>query len=105
VRIGHKDLFEPEAFVAIVNEAYELPGATRLTVETLDEADKTTGRLVKKAEAAFKVMPEPSPTYDHFTPAAWLIRNPQALDGIATAIETTLGRAEKLFETLNGVLR
>jgi hypothetical protein len=100
-----EDLFEPELFVSIVNEAYELPGTQKLTAQTLDEADKTTGRQVKKAEAAFNVIPVPTPIFDHFTPAAWLIRNPQALDGTAKGIDTTLDRAEKLFEALNAVLK
>jgi predicted ATPase len=100
-----EDLFEPEVFVNIVNTAYELLGTQKLTVESLDAADKTTGRLVKKAEAAFKVIPEPTPVFDHFTPAAWLIRNPAALDGPEGAIETTLDRAEKLFEALNASLK
>lgn len=99
-----EDLFEPDLFATIVNNAYELPEGLKLTPKTLDEADKSTGRLVKKAEAVFKVIPEPTPMFDHFTPSAWLIRNPAALDGGKKTVETTLARAEKLFQALNSTL-
>lgn len=99
-----EDLFEPEVFISIINSAYELPDANKLTTKALDDADKSTARLVKKAEAAFKVMPETIPTFDHFTPSAWLIRNTSALDGSKKPIELTLARAEKLFESLNATL-
>jgi len=42
---------------------------------------ESTERLVKQAEAAFAMMPVDVPEFDHFTPAAWLIRNPKVLDG------------------------
>ncbi len=99
-----EDLFEPPLFVSIVNSAYGLTGAQKLTAASLDEADKNTERLVKKAEAAFRVMPEAIPTFDHFTPAGWLIRNPTALDGAGKDVGATLDRAEKLFQTLNVLL-
>jgi hypothetical protein len=99
-----EDLFAPPLFVSIVNSAYGLTGAQKLTAASLDGADTSTVRLVKKAEAAFKVMPENIPMFDHFTPAAWLIRNPTALDGATKEVEATLERAEKLFLTLNAVL-
>jgi hypothetical protein len=49
-------------------------------------------------------MPESIPTYDHFTPASWLLSNPKALEGTSTAVDKTLSRAEALFKALNGVL-
>jgi len=54
-------------------------------------------RLVKKAEAAFNVMPQEIPTYDHYTPAAWLLGNPSALDGTDAGIIATLDRTESLY--------
>jgi energy-coupling factor transporter ATP-binding protein EcfA2 len=100
-----EDLFAPELFVEIVNQAYELKGEHELTPKSLDEADTSTGRLVKKAEAAFRVFPESIPTFDHFAPSAWLIRNLSVLDNPnAKPVEGTLDRAEKLFEALNAAL-
>jgi predicted ATP-dependent endonuclease of OLD family len=99
-----EDLFEPSLFASIVNSAYDLLAANAVTPESLDAADRNTVRLVKKAEAAFHVMPDHIPTYDHFTPAAWLIRNPQVLDASDAAASATLDRAETLFKAVNAAL-
>jgi energy-coupling factor transporter ATP-binding protein EcfA2 len=96
-----EDLFEIGLFAEIVNEAYGLEKKYRLTGATLDTADANTVRLVKKAEAAFNLLPEPLPTFDHFTPSAWLIRNLQVLDADSASRKDTLDRAEKLFLALN----
>ena len=42
--------------------------------------------------------------YNHYTPAAWLIRNPDAFAGDSDAIERTLSVAERVFETYNALL-
>jgi hypothetical protein len=99
-----EDLFEPELFTAIANAAYALPAANALTPTSLDAADTNTVRLVKKADAAFRVMPDGIPTYDHFTPADWLIRNPSALDDSKGGVKATLDRAEVLFKAVNAML-
>ena len=99
-----EDLFDPEVFIAILNGCYDLSDKNKLTAEKLQAAATETKRLVKQAEAAFRVMPESIPMFDHFTPAAWLIRNPKALDGESAAINGTLDRAEKIFTTYNKLL-
>lgn len=99
-----EDLFAPELFVEIVNKAYDLNGKHELTPKSLGAADTSTVRLVKKAEAAFNVLPESIPTFDHFVPSAWLIRNLSVLDANEKPIEETLDRAEKLFKALNAAL-
>jgi hypothetical protein len=92
-----EDLFEPPLFVSIVNSAYELTGKEKLTAKSLDETDTGTERLVKKAEAAFKVMPDTIPMFDHFTSAGWLIRNPAVLDGASKDVEATLAVRKSCF--------
>jgi hypothetical protein len=99
-----EDMFDAEVFAAILNSCYALDAPIELTAEKLKAADKSTERLLKQAEAAFRVMPEPTPMLDHFTPAAWLIRNPKVLDGKSAAIGRTLDRAEKVFATFNQLL-
>jgi predicted ATPase len=99
-----EDLFALELFASMVNSAFALPEARRLTAQSLDEADKNTVRLVKKAEAAFNVMPQEIPTYDHYTPAAWLLSNPNALGGEDAGTLATLDRAEALFKAVNAFL-
>lgn len=99
-----EDMFEPEVFASILNGCYGLPNANNLTAEKLKAADPSTKRLVKQADAALRVMPEPIPVFDHFTPAAWLIRNPQMMDGKSAPVSKTLDRAEKIFQTYNNLL-
>lgn len=98
-----EDLFDPDLYVEMLNECYVLPGPLQLTVASL-EAASPSPRLVKKAEAAFAVMPPAIEEFDHFAPAAWLIRNPQVLDDDTDPVNRTLERAQKVFETFNALL-
>ncbi len=99
-----EDLFEPEVFAALLNDCYSLDGTHKLTAAKLAAADASTTRLLKQAEAAFKVMPSTIPMFDHFTPAAWLIRNPKFTDAKTAAMSATLDRAETVFKTYSDLL-
>jgi hypothetical protein len=99
-----EDMFEPEVFASIVNDCFGLRDSNKLTAEKLKAADASTERLVKQADAALRIMPDPIPVFDHFTPAAWLIRNPKVLDGKSAAVSATLDRAEKIFLAYNRLL-
>jgi len=99
-----EDLFDPELFVDIVNGCYGFQGANGLTVAKLKSANGGTDRLVKQAEAAFRLLPDTIPMFNHFTPAAWLLRNPMILDGETAPLARTLNRAEKIFDVFNKIL-
>ena len=99
-----EDILSPKLFVSIINQAYMLTEAHELTEETLNNADTSTERQVIKAEAYFRLLPETVSTFNHFTPANWLIQNPKALAGKGKDIENTLNKFEQIFETLNGLL-
>jgi predicted ATP-dependent endonuclease of OLD family len=99
-----EDVFEPEVFALILNDCFALPDANKLTAEKLKAADPSTERLVKQADAALRVMPEPVPVFDHFTPSTWLIRNPKVLDAKSGPVSKTLDRAEKIFQAYNNLL-
>ena len=99
-----EDMFEPEVFATMLNDCYALPDANKLTAGKLKASDPSTERLVKQADAALRVMPEPIPVFDHFAPAAWLIRNLKVLDGKSAAVARTLDRAEKVFQAYNNLL-
>ena len=71
-----EDLFDPALFCEIVNGAYGLAKNQQLDPEKLLAADTTTERQVKKAEAFFRTLPDSVPEYDHFTPASWLLSEP-----------------------------
>jgi hypothetical protein len=81
-----------------------LPSEHKLSVAKLADADTSTVRQAKQAEAAFRDMPDGTPQYDHFTPASWLIRNPAALDGYNARTMKTLERAAAVFKVFNGLL-
>ena len=98
-----EDLFDSEIYAEIVNRGYDLPESRRITVEKLGR-DTSTTRIVKKVEAMFKLMPDTIQMYDHYTPAAWLIRNPDVLAGGSEAVERTLSGAERVFKTFNRLL-
>lgn len=99
-----EDLFDPLLFCTIVNGTYELKGGHEIDPAKLKAADENTERQVKKAEAYFNVLPEPTPLYSHFTPASWLLLHPEILTGDAEPILVTLERAETLFKALNGLM-
>jgi hypothetical protein len=99
-----EDVFEPELFASIVNGCYALDEIHLITAEKLKAADTTTERLVKQTEAVFKVLPDTVPMFDHFAPAAWLIRNSKILDGKSPGVALTLDRAEEIFITYNQML-
>ena len=98
-----EDIFDPELYAVIVNRSYALPEPYQITVEKLDQ-DTSTPRVVKKVEAMFQLMPDTIPMFDHYTPAAWLIRNPDVFAAESKPIEDTLAVAEHLFEKFNGLL-
>ena len=99
-----EDIFEPEVFVAILNGCYALNDSHKLNVEKLKSAGGSTERLVKQAESAFRKLPETIPMFDHFSPAAWLIRNPKLLEGKSASAALTLDRAEQILGTYNDLL-
>lgn len=99
-----EDFLHPELFVKLLNSAYDLAKKNILTVAKLDATMPTTERIVKKAEAAFNLMPQDVPEFDHFHPSGWLIRNPTFLvDG--TELDETLDRFEQAFKLINKVLQ
>lgn len=97
-----EDFFEPELFAEIVSSAFGLRASDVLTAQKLEEAD-TSCRLVKKAEAAFRLLAS-YPDFDHFTPSYYLLKNEGHLEGETGPVMATLDRFERLFVTLNKLL-
>lgn len=98
-----EDIFDPELFAEILNGAYKPPVGKEVSKDGLMAAAETE-RIVKKAEALFKLMPPEVPEFDHFSPARWLLDNPQVLDCDSPAVLATLETAERLFATFNALL-
>jgi len=98
-----EDLFDPALFAEILNGAYKPPSGKEVTKDSLLAA-ASTERIVKKAEALFKLMPAEVPELDHFGPARWLLENPQILDADSFPVDVTLDRAETVFKAFNALL-
>lgn len=98
-----EDLIAPGLFCAIVNGCYNLDGEHSLDPKKLEESD-TTERQVKKAEAYFNLLPDDIPTFSHFRPADWLIKNSGILSVDSEEVSKTLDRAEKVIAIYNEML-
>jgi len=99
-----EDLFSSEKYASLLNASYGLTGENAMTPERLGKADEQTSRVVKQAEAAFRVLPAGIDEFDHFRPSAWLIRNPGFLEGDDAGLKLILERAESLFAKFNKLL-
>ncbi len=98
-----EDLIDADLFVEILNGAYKPPTAKLVTTASLTAAAPTP-RVVKKAEALFKLMPASVVEFDHFAPARWLLENPSALDANTPAVNGTLDRFEAVFKAFNALV-
>lgn len=102
-----EDVFDPALYSEIVNRSYNLADDHRITVAKLNQ-DTSTSRLVKKVETLFNNLPPgvPSgaPAFSHYTPADWLLRNPEVLSSQSDAVDRTLAVAEQIFQTFNALL-
>jgi ABC-type transport system involved in cytochrome c biogenesis ATPase subunit len=92
-----EDFLAPAFFVDLVNRTYGLRDGQELTVEKLDAADPTM-RLVKKAEAYFRVLPPGAPEFSHFDPSLYLLQHPELWDRGGAAAQETLARFQAVFE-------
>lgn len=101
-----EDIFEPSLYCRIVSSALELKTKDALTVEKLLEAAPESTRLVKRMEAACRLLPPETLGFDHFLPAAWLAQNSQLLSvKDDTTVSETLDRAEKVFAKVSSLLK
>ncbi len=99
-----EDFFEPEVFVDLVNKTYKLEGEYVVTVEKLMAADDKTERLVKKAEAYFRLLPESVPEFSHYDPSLYLLQHPEVLKGKGKHVVATLDRFQAAFERIGRFL-
>lgn len=100
-----EDVFAQPLYLQLVNAAFALTGTAIVDEALLDRAGEKSPRLVKQTEAAFRLLPPSCPEFDHYSPAAWLQRHPDLLDGESEAVLATLERAENVFKAVNAFLR
>lgn len=99
-----EDLFHPDFYCQLVNQALGLTGKQKITAANAAKADTATVRIVKQVEAACRLLPADVPEFGHFVPADWLLRNPQAVDGDSAELKESLDRFEKVFEAINAFI-
>jgi hypothetical protein len=100
-----EDVLSPALYAKILNQAFTLVEENELTAKKLIDADPNTARLVKKAEAYFRVLSPAAPEFDHFTPADYLFQHPDLLTGDAPEVTQTLERAERVIAALNKIIK
>lgn len=98
-----EDVLGAALYSEIVNRAYTLKALDAITPAKVAKATTASPRLVLKIEELFRLLPKAA-EFDHFTPANWLIQNPQLLNEQAAAAAPALDRCEGLFKALNGLL-
>jgi len=98
-----EDLFETDLFVEMLNRSYKPPAANVVTKANLIAANPTP-RIVKKAEALFKLMPTSVAEFGHFGASRWLLENPSVLDADTPAVNATLDRFEAVFKAFNALV-
>lgn len=96
-----EDLLGEDLFLELVNGAYAIAKAQKLSAGSLPAGPGANLRVVPKVEAAMKLVPS-AKEFDHFQQASWLIQNPTALD--ATRHAAAFDRFEQLFVALNKLL-
>ena len=99
-----EDFFHPALYAKLLNGAFNLQPQHQLNEQSLLAADSTTTRLLKKAEAAFRVMGNTVPEFNHYAPAEYLMRNPSLLEGNTPEITDTLAKFERAIVALNKCL-
>lgn len=92
-----EDFFDQQLFVDIINKAYDLKAKDLLTVDKLNAAAPNTNRIVKKAEAYFRILPDTYPMFSHFEPALYLLKNPEILASDNSPVQNTLMKFEAAF--------
>lgn len=98
-----EDFFHPRLYADIVNQSFALEGKSRVTGNDLVTTGGN-GRIVKAAEAAFRLMPADHPEFSHFAPSAHLLRNSDLLLADTEEVRETLDRFEKAFHEINALL-
>lgn len=100
-----EDFFAHELLVELINRTFQLAAEDRLTVAKLMTADENTERAVKKAEAYFRLLPDRTPMFSRYSPALYLLRNPELLEGNEPAVEQTLDTFEEAFRRIEKYAR
>lgn len=96
-----EDLIGWANYMVLVNETYGLQGSNRLPDQKPATAAATA---IRQVEEHFRTLQAPTPEFDHYAPAAYLLENAPALRPQLPDLESALDRFERLFADLNALL-
>jgi predicted ATP-dependent endonuclease of OLD family len=96
-----EDLLGNAGYVALVNAACGLTGASAISATNAD-GTSIAGRIVKHVEQAFPAPKPGEPDFNHTMPADWLVR--QGIAFTLTDEAAAMNRFEKLFTDFNKLL-
>ncbi|MFE2753393.1 ATP-dependent endonuclease [Actinosynnema sp. NPDC059335] len=95
-----EDLFEADFYLDLVNRAYAAQLPKPITAADLNGKDP---RIVRRFEAYFRQHDIAGGRFNHYRPAAVLLR--EQADFLPKLTPAVLGRAERLFDKINGALK
>ncbi len=95
-----EDLLEPDFYLDLVNRAYQEDLPTPITTGDLNGHDP---RIVRQVEAHFRQYNITGGRFNHYKPAAVLLREQATL--LPQITPATLERSEQLFIRINGLVR
>ncbi|MBI1842220.1 MAG: hypothetical protein HYR88_15400 [Verrucomicrobia bacterium] len=98
-----EDLLGNQLYVELVNKGYGFAGNDLLTATTIQSAQESSPRVVKKMESILRLRPS-GPEFDHYVPALWLAQNPSWYSQTDTERAAALDRFEALFKKINALL-
>lgn len=96
-----EDLFGRKPFLKLVDTACRIPKSKSL--EKALGADSAS-RVVKDVDDHFRIKPDLGDEFNHFTPANWLLLNPNWIVENKDDFNDALDRFETLFKKLNTLL-
>jgi energy-coupling factor transporter ATP-binding protein EcfA2 len=98
-----EDLLGDSLYLELINQSLGLAGRKQFTASSLTAAREKSPRVVKRVQAAARTRTD-IPEFDHYSPAWWLIKNPQFLEPDTPERSPALERFERLFVKLNALL-
>ncbi len=98
-----EDLFGNQLYAELVNKACGFTGNDALSTASIQSAQESSPRVVKKVEALLRLRPN-VPEFDHYVPAFWLVQNPLWFSTNDVERAAALDRFEDLFKKLNALL-
>ena len=94
-----EDIIGAKNYVELVNRTYGVVGTDLMTVPTA-----LPTRIVKAAEAHFRIVKAAIPEFDHYAPSRYFCENQSAVMAAIPELDAMLDRFEAIFKDLNPMI-